>query len=273
INDKAVYNEVRSYLELIEPAKADLVKYYQDRLPIFDVYNITRQIKAAFGRVVSMKKGAYLVIEHTEAFHVIDVNSGTRTKSDNEQEDTAFEVNMMAVDEVARQMRLRDMGGIVVIDLIDMHTNEHKQQVYDRMRENMKNDSARHNVLPLSKFCLMQITRQRVRPVTLVDTSERCPTCQGEGKIRSSLLFTDMLESKLEMLHSKMHVHRATLYVHPYVYAYAKKGFPSLVLKWRMRYGWGIHICPNQNFALLQYEFRDSDGGVLDLSTPREMAE
>ncbi|MBP5318926.1 MAG: Rne/Rng family ribonuclease [Paludibacteraceae bacterium] len=272
INDRQVYEEVKSYLSLIEPEKASLVKFYDDALPIFDVYNITKQIKSAFGRVVPMKRGAYLVIEHTEALHVIDVNSGTRTKAGNAQEDNAFEVNMIAVDEVARQMRLRDMGGIVVIDLIDMHTNEHKQQIYERMRDNMQGDSARHNVLPLSKFGLMQITRQRVRPVLQIDTQETCPTCAGKGKIRPSLLFADMLREKIDMAVYQLHARRFHLYVHPYVYAYLTKGFWSLYRKWRWRYGFAFRLIPNQDFAFLQYEFVQKDGTKLDLSDSMEMA-
>ncbi|MBO4370798.1 MAG: Rne/Rng family ribonuclease [Paludibacteraceae bacterium] len=272
INDREVCDEVKSYLSLIEPEKASLVKLYDDPLPIFDVYNITKQIKSAFGRVVPMKRGSYLVIEHTEALHVIDVNSGTRSKADNAQEDNAFEVNMIAVDEVARQMRLRDMGGIVVVDLIDMHTNEHKQQIYDRMRTNMQNDSARHNVLPLSKFGLMQITRQRVRPVLQIDTQESCPTCSGKGVIRPSILFADVLREKIDMAVNQLKAKHFRLYVHPYVYAYLTKGVFSICRRWRWQYKFAFKLYPNQDLAFLQYEFVQRDGTRLDLSDASEMS-
>jgi ribonuclease G len=241
-------------------------------LPIFDVYNLTKQIKSSFGRIVPFRKGAYLVIEHTEALHVIDVNSGTRNKSSNVQEENAFEVNMAAVDEIAHQMRLRDMGGIVIIDLIDMRTAEHKQQVYERMCANMKNDSAKHQVLPLTKFGLMQITRQRVRPVTEVETQEVCPTCGGHTKIRSSILFVDWLATKIEMVEKQLKTKRFVLYVHPFVYAYLRQGFWSVLRKWRWKYGFRFRVLPNYDFALLQYKFVDASGNELDVHDNMGMA-
>lgn len=268
VNDKSFYDEIKEFISVIEPSKTGIVKFFDDDLPIFDVYNITKQIKSAFGKVVPFYKGAYVVIEHTEAFHVVDVNSGIRLNSGNLQEDTAFEVNQHAVDEVARQMRLRDMGGIVVIDLIDMHNAEHKQQIYERMRNNMSIDSARHNVLPLSKFGLMQITRERVRPVMSIDTEENCPTCHGTGRIRSSILFVDMLENKIQYLVRGAHIRRFKLYVHPYVYAYIKQGLPSLKLKWRFRYGFGVRVLTDQSLSFLEYRFVDGDGSVIDMSEP-----
>ena len=168
INEQTIYDEIKAYVGLIAPGKADIVKLYTDDIPIFDAYNVTKQVKSSFGKLIPFKNGAYLIIEHTEALHVIDVNSGNRTKAGNVQETNALEVNLAAVDEVARQLRLRDMGGIIVIDLIDMQEPDHKNEVYERMRVNMQNDSAKHNILPLTKFGLMQITRQRVRPQTLV---------------------------------------------------------------------------------------------------------
>lgn len=266
VNDREFYEEIKSYISLIEPTKSDIVKFYNDELPLFDVYNVTKQIKASFGRIVPFKKGAYLVIDTTEAMHVVDVNSGIRIQKDQDsQESNAFEVNMMAVDEVAHQMRLRDMGGIVIIDLIDMHNEKHKQQVYERMVENLKNDSAKHNVLPLSKFGLMQITRQRVRPATYVNTKEICPTCGGSGKTTSSILFTDLLERKAYFVFKVMNVKRATLWVHPFVYAYMTKGFISLRCKMRFRYWFHLNILPDQNMPYLQYRFTDKDGNEIDV--------
>jgi ribonuclease G len=241
-------------------------------LPIFDVYNLTKQIKSSFGKIVPFKKGAYLVIEHTEALHVIDVNSGVRNKNSKDQEDNAFEVNMAAVEEVARQVRLRDLGGIIIIDLIDMRTAEHKQAVYERMCEVMENDATKHNVLPLSKFGLMQITRQRVRPATVIDTKEKCPTCGGVGNIRYSLLFIDLLMTKIDWVRHQLNYRKFTLFVHPFVYAYMKQGFPSLVFKLRMKYGLLFKILPNQSFSLLEYKFVNRRGEEIDVTDNREMA-
>ncbi|MCQ2336244.1 MAG: Rne/Rng family ribonuclease [Paludibacteraceae bacterium] len=267
INDKDVYEEIKSYIGLIEPSKSGIVKYYDDQLPVFDVYNVTKQLKSSFGRIAPFSKGAYLVIDHTEAMHVIDVNSGIRVNKDSsEQEESAFEVNMMAVDEVAHQLRLRDMGGIVIIDLIDMHTQVHNDKVYERMVENLKSDSAKHNVLPITKFGLMQITRQRVRPVTYVNTMENCPICGGSSKIYSSILFTDVLERKAYFVFNVLKVKKALLYVHPYVYAYLKQGFISLKTKMCLKHLFRLKILPNQNFSYLQYQFVDADGGEIDVT-------
>ncbi len=152
-----------AYIREIAPEKEKIVKLYKGTLPIFDHFGINKQIKGLFGKTVSFKHGAYLIIEHTEALHVIDVNSGNRSRSGNNQESNALEVNMEAATEIARQLRLRDMGGIIVVDFIDMQSQENKQQLYDKVKEVMANDRTKHNILPLTKFGLMQITRQRVQ--------------------------------------------------------------------------------------------------------------
>lgn len=265
VNNEVVYNEIKDYVTLIAPERAKIVKHYKGQLPIFDNFSITKQIKSAFGKTVSYKGGAYLIIEHTEALHVIDVNSGNRTKSPNGQEGNALEVNLGAADELARQLRLRDMGGIIVIDFIDMGEAENRQKLYERMTANMQKDRARHNILPLSKFGLMQITRQRVRPAMDVNTMEVCPTCYGKGKIKSSILFTDTLESKIDYLVNKLKVKNFSLHIHPYVAAYINKGIFSLKYKWRMKYGSGIKIIPNQKLAFLEYTFYDQQGEEIDM--------
>lgn len=188
VNDENVYKEVKHYVSLIAPEKANIVKLYTGNVPIFDNFNVTKQIKSSFGKTVNYKHGAYLIIEHTEALHVVDVNSGNRSHSDNGQEANALDVNLGAADELARQLRLRDMGGIIVVDFIDMNLAEDRQLLYERMCKNMQKDRARHNILPLSKFGLMQITRQRVRPAMDVNVEETCPTCFGKGKIKSSII-------------------------------------------------------------------------------------
>lgn len=271
VNDETVFHEIKDYVLLIAPDRVGIVKHFKGQLPIFDNFGITKQIKSSFGKTVSYKSGAYLIIEHTEALHVIDVNSGNRAKNANGQEANALEVNLGAADELARQLRLRDMGGIIVVDFIDMNTAENRQKVYERMTENMKKDRARHNILPLSKFGLMQITRQRVRPAMDVQTAEICPTCFGKGKIQSSILFTDTLESKIDYLVNKLKITKFSLHIHPYVAAYLTKGAFSLKWKWRMKYGFGIKIIPNQSLAMLQYVFYDSDGEEIDMKEEHEI--
>lgn len=265
INDEEVYKEVKHYVTLIAPDKANIVKMYSGNVPIFDNFNITKQIKSSFGKIVNYKHGAYLIIEHTEALHVVDVNSGNRTRSANGQEANALDVNLGAADELARQLRLRDMGGIIVVDFIDMNLAEDRQLLYERMCKNMQKDRARHNILPLSKFGLMQITRQRVRPAMDVNVEETCPTCFGKGTIKSSILFVDQLERKIDRLVNKIGIKKFYLHVHPYVAAYINQGIISLKRKWQMKYGMGVHVIPSQKMAFLQYEFYDSKKHFIDM--------
>ena len=265
VNDNEVFNEVKNYIGLIAPEKESIVKMYSGSVPIFDNFNVTKQIKSSFGKTINYKHGAYLIIEHTEALHVVDVNSGNRTRSESGQEANALDVNLGAADELARQLRLRDMGGIIVIDFIDMHLAEDRQLLYERMCKNMQKDRARHNILPLSKFGLMQITRQRVRPAMDVNVEETCPTCFGKGKIRSSVLFTEQLESKIDRLVNKLGIKKFFLHVHPYVAAYINKGLISIKRKWQFKYGFGVHVIPSQKLAFLQYEFFDDQKQFIDM--------
>ena len=266
VNDIEVYKRIRDYVSVIAPESVNIIKLYRGELPIFDHFGITKQIKSSFGRIVSFKGGAYLVIEHTEALHVVDVNSGNRARNNaSNQEENALEVNMGAADELARQLRLRDMGGIIVVDFIDMDKSEHRQKLYERMTENMSRDRAKHNILPLSKFGLMQITRQRVRPATNLEVEESCPVCHGKGKVQPSVLFTETLESKIETLTKVIGVKSFRLHVHPYVAAYIKKGFISLYRKWQMKYGMGLRVIPDQKMAYLEYHFFDKNGNEVDM--------
>ena len=271
VNDQNVFKEMKSYVGLIAPEREQIVKFYNGNVPIFDNFSVTKQIKTSFGRTVTYKHGAYMIIEHTEALHVVDINSGNRSKSPEGQETNALDVNLGAADELARQLRLRDMGGIIVVDFIDMNLAENRQKLYERMVENMRQDRARHNILPLSKFGLMQITRQRVRPAMDVNVDEACPTCGGTGKIKSSLLFTDALENKINLLVNKLGIKKFRLHVHPFVAAYINQGFMSLKRKWQMKYGWGIQVIPNQKLSYLQYIFYDAHGEEIDMKEENEM--
>ena len=271
VNDEETYRQIYQYVELIAPDRKDIVKLYKKDEPIFDHFNITKQIKSSFGKTVSFKSGAYIIIEHTEALHVIDVNSGNRSKAANDQESNALEVNMRAADEIARQLRLRDMGGIIVIDFIDMAKVEHRHKLYEHMREIMANDRARHNILPLSKFGLMQITRQRVRPALDVVTAETCPSCYGKGQVQPSLLFTDTLREKLEYLVNDLNQSGFTMYIRPFVDAYIKKGLVSTYRKWRMELGRKFKILPDQSLAYLQYKVLDKDRNEIDLKEEKDI--
>lgn len=266
INDKAIYDEVRQYLELIAPDSAKLVKLYTDTQPIFDKFDITRQMKTGLGRVVGFKHGGYLIIERTEALFSIDVNSGSKRIYE-DPEENAFRFNMLAAEELAHQLRLRDIGGIIIVDFIDMDSKDHQQQLYDYMRKLMEHDRARHNVLPLSKFGLMQITRQRVRPAVEVEVMEVCPTCMGKGKVQPSLLFTDQVAEEIE--HMTLHYGKGLrLHLHPFVYAYATRGlFTSLASQWKRKFG--VRLIENQSLGMLEMRFYDAKGSTL-LSHPQQ---
>lgn len=268
INNRDMYEVIKEYIVTISPDSEKIVSYYNQDKPIFDYYDVTRQVKSLFGRHITYKGGAYLIIEKTEAMHVVDVNSGTRARKSNAQEDTALDVNLSAAEELARQLRLRDMGGIIVVDFIDMHDPKHCKQLYDHMRTLMKNDRARHNILPLSKFCVMEITRQRVREATTEHTEETCPTCMGTGKMQASILFADQLEEKIANLVLSHGVRQCNLHVNPYVAAFLQKHklFESSIFSsWRKKYSRGLKLVEDQSIAFLDYKFYDSERNDLDV--------
>lgn len=264
VNNQALYREVSDYIPFLGKDKGEgcvSVELHEQAIPIFDRYGITKQIKSLFGRSVTYKNGAYLVIEPTEAMHVIDVNSGTRSRKSSDQEETAYDVNMLAAVEIARQLRLRDMGGIIAIDFIDLDDATHRNDLYKKMEELMENDKAAHTILPLSKFCVMQITRQRVRPVVTVKTEEVCPCCNGTGKAEPTLLLTDQIETQLAALAASSGLKRLYLHVHPFVAAYLKKGLfgKSVVAKWNSTHGVSLKVLEDQSLHFLQYQFYDKE--------------
>lgn len=254
-DNKELVTELKEYLLRIAPEKASIVKYYNADLPIFEKFGIERQIKSAFGRTVSMQKGAYLVIEHTEAMHVIDVNSGNRSSKGNSQADTALEVNLIAASEIARQLQLRDMGGIIVVDFIDMHTAEHRNKLFEFMKEEMQFNRTKHKILPPTKFGLIQITRQRVRQEVVIDTTE--PNPNKNGRVEAPIALVDKIEHDLLRLISHPKYNGLVLHVHPFVAAYLQKGFPSIQHKWFLNHKKWIKILPRDAYQYLQYRFYD----------------
>ena len=258
VNDKNIFNDAKSYIQRIAPEKADIVSFYNNGSPIFDQFGITKQVKASFGKTVNLPSGAYLIIEHTEALHVIDVNSGYKSVSNN-QEQNALETNMEAAEEIARQLRLRDLGGIIVVDFIDMKLPDNKRKLMEAMEGFMRPDRAKHAVLPISKFGLMQITRQRMKPEVNINTQEICPSCNGTGKISSTLILEDEIEKNLNYLLTHKHTD-LTLVVHPIMYAYLTKGFMfrSRLWKWRLKHKQRIKLKENTNYHLTEFHFYDN---------------
>ncbi|MBQ0149216.1 MAG: Rne/Rng family ribonuclease [Bacteroidales bacterium] len=262
VNDEKIYEETRKYISLISPEQEKIVKLYDGKEPIFDHFEVTRQIKSSFGKVVPMKQGSYLVIESTEALNVIDVNSGIRAKTTDQEENT-YEVNRYAAEEIARQLRLRDMGGIVIVDFIDMETQEHRNGLYKYMEELMASDRAKHNVLPLTKFGLMQITRQRIRPATQIETAEVCPVCNGTGKVASSVVIDEQVERQLSYLVQDKGITNLELRLSPMLGAYLTRGFNSYVRKWKKKYKCKIKVTEVTDFTVLQNEFYNEKGEKL----------
>jgi ribonuclease G len=265
VNDPTLFEELKDFIKKIAPDKADILKLNRGKLPIFEQFGVEKQIKSSFGKVVAMKNGAYLVVEHTEALHVIDVNSGQRVKSESSQEETALDVNLDAAVEIARQLRLRDMGGIIVVDFIDMQNGANRRLLFDKMKEEMGKDRAKHSILPPSKFGLVQITRQRVRPETTVEILEKCPACEGTGKIKPSVILVDEIENNLRYLIQEQKESTLALRVHPYVEAFLKKGLVSIKWKWFFKYKKKISIIPTYSYHFLEYRFFNKHDDEINL--------
>lgn len=266
VDDAELYNDIRGYLHDIDPEKEDIVKHYKLETPIFEQFGVQRDIRRAFGRIVTIRSGVYLYVEHTEAMHVIDVNSGNHIKAGTGQEDTALQVNIESAKEIARQLRLRDMGGIIIVDFIDMAKAENRKTLFDVMTEEMKRDKARHTILPLSKFGLMQITRQRVRPAMEVDVQEKCPFCDGTGHIKQSLVVVDEIESNLKYLSNSQNERRVSIITHPYIHAYLRRGgLRSQRWQWMRRFRMWIDIRQSEKYGLLEFKFFNAGGDEIEM--------
>ncbi|MBX2841517.1 MAG: Rne/Rng family ribonuclease [Flammeovirgaceae bacterium] len=255
VDDATAFEDIRGYIKTIAPEKEKIVKHYNGNAKIFENYGIEKQLKSLFGQTVSLPNGGYLVIEHTEALHVIDVNSGNKSNSESDQETTAFNVNNEAAAEVARQLRLRDMGGIIVVDFIDMKKADNRKKIYDQMKTVMKDDRSKYTILPLTKFGLMQITRQRVRPELNIVTKETCPTCKGSGKIAASITISDQIQSDLEYIISKQNEKKITIVLHPYLHAYLTNGFFSERINWLLKYHQWINLVKDSSLGINEYIF------------------
>lgn len=258
VNDEKLHDVLAEYLQQIAPERTKILQMYYGRVDIFEQFGVNKQIKAVFGKHVSLPSGGYLIVEHTEAMHVVDVNSGNRKSGENNQEENALQTNLEAAEELVRLLRLRDMGGIIAVDFIDMHERENNKKLHERLKELMKDDRAKHNVLAPSKFGVVEITRQRVRPEIEIKTAEKCPVCHGTGEVEATVLLADEIESNLKFLIEESKSQKITLLVHPYLEAYFKLGLFSKRFKWFTKYKKWIRIEGNHSFNFLQYEFKNS---------------
>ena len=264
VDDETLYYQLKEYVQEIAPKQESIVKLHKDESPIFEKFGVERQIKTSFGQNVSMAKGAYLVIEHTEALHVVDVNSGNRSSKSNNQDDTALEVNLIAATEIARQLRLRDMGGIIVVDFIDLGSAENRKKLFDHLRDEMKDDRAKHKILPPSKFGLIQITRQRVRPEMTIKTREKNPNNSNGAEIEAPILIVNKIAEDLELILKKGHKN-VRLNAHPFIAAFLNKGLYSFRNKWIWQYKQWIKINPRDAYTYLEYHFTDKNGKNINL--------
>ncbi|MBT8266395.1 MAG: ribonuclease E/G [Bacteroidia bacterium] len=264
VDDETLYLQIKDYVQEIAPKKESIVKLYQSKVPIFEKFGIERQIKTSFGRTVSTAKGAYLVIEHTEALHVIDVNSGNRSNKAKSQEETALEVNLIAATEIARQLSLRDMGGIIVVDFIDMVKAENRKALFNHFRNEMKDDRAKHKILPPSKFGLIQMTRQRVRPEMNIKTAEEHPNGLNGKEVEAPIVLIDKIKQDLDQIIKKDYK-KVTLNTHPFIAAFLTKGFPSIRSKWYFEHKKWVKILPRDAYTYLEYHFKDKNGDIIKL--------
>ncbi len=265
VNDTLIFEDIHQYLQQIAPDKVNILKINKSRTPVFEVVGIDKQIKSSFGKVVTIKSGVYLVIEHTEAMHVIDVNSGHKMNTDMSQEQNALEVNLEAAKEVARQLRLRDMGGIIVVDFIDMNEGSHRRLLFEKLRDEMSKDHAKHTILPPSKFGLVQITRQRVRPEMNVEILEKCPVCDGSGEIKPSIIFIDEVENNIRYLIQEQNEKQLTISFHPFIYSYLTKGIISARVKWYFKFHKWIRLKSMASFHFLEYHFYNQAGDEIKM--------
>ena len=270
VEEESTYDQIRSYIRTIAPEKEKIVKLHNGKAKLFESFGIEKQIKSLFGQTVSLPQGGYVIIEHTEALHVIDVNSGNKSNQESDQESTALKTNLVAAKEIGRQLRLRDMGGIIVVDFIDMKKADNKKAIYEAMKEELRFDRSKHTVLPLSKFGLMQITRQRVRPEVNIVTKETCPSCNGTGKIQASILVADKLERDLEHIATIQNVSKIQIGLHPYLHAYFTTGIISRRVKWFFKYNKWIKLIKDSSLPVTEYRFLDESGEEIELQVKSE---
>lgn len=267
IDSPEMFQEAKDYVHTAAPEKENIVKLHHGKQKLFEQSGIEKQLKMLFGRSVSLPGGGYLIVEHTEALHVIDVNSGNKSNSEEDQEATALSVNKEAAKEIARQLRLRDMGGIIVIDFIDMKKAENRKLIQDLVRDEMKTDRSKFTILPLTKFGLMQITRQRVRPEMNVTTSEVCPSCGGTGSITASIAVSEIIAQHLDHLVTKQNEKNLHLLVHPFLSAYFTKGFPSIRTKWYFQYRVWVKITEDSSLGITDFKFLNQNEDEIETSS------
>ncbi len=254
VDSKKLYKEIRTYVNTVSPTLVDKIEYYKDRDPIFDANGIEKEIATCLSRKVWMKSGGYVIIEQTEAMVVIDVNSG-RYAAKREQELNSLRTNLEAAREVTRQLRLRDLGGIIVIDFIDLEDERNKKKVYDELRKEFRKDRAKVTVLPMTEIGIVQITRQRIRQNILQSMSEPCPACGGGGLVQSKSSILNQIERWTRRFKAEGKEFRTTLTVHPSIVDYLKEGTVSRVTKLQFKYRLFIKLKSDSRLPIAEFHF------------------
>ena len=254
VDSKKMYRQIRGYINGVAPHKVQAIELHTSRDPIFDAYGIEKQIAQSLSRKVWLKSGGYIIIEHTEAMKVIDVNSG-RYAAKQEQELNSLRTNLEAVREIAHQIRLRDLGGIIVIDFIDMQYDENNRKVFEEMRRELRRDRAKSTILPLTDFGLMQITRQRVRDSVQMSISEVCPACEGSGLVQSKTSVLTEIERWLRRFRVESRELRLQLDVHPAMAAFLAEGKISRLTKLMLKFFIRISIVADQQLTIDDFRF------------------
>ncbi len=227
--------EIRDYVELIQPELIEKIELYKEKEPIFEAFRIEQQIKQLMGRRVHLPSGGHIVIEHTEAMTVVDVNSGRYAKS-KEQEQNSLKTDLEAAREIVRQLRLRDIGGLVVVDFIDLEDDKNRKKVFDELKKEFRKDRAKIAMLPMTEFGLMQITRQRIRENIVQSLYEECPYCMGTGLLtkKSNMIYD--IENVIKRMKIEKKARKLTLHVHPSLGSKLKEGTISKLTRLQFKY-------------------------------------
>jgi ribonuclease G len=254
IDNKKLFKEIRTYVKLVSPSMVEKIEYYGKREPIFDVYGVEKEIAGLLSRKVWLKSGGYIIVDHTEAMTVIDVNSG-RYAAKQEQEQNSLRTDLEAAREICRQIRLRDLGGIVVIDFIDVEEEKNKKKIYDEVKKEIRKDRAKMTVLPLTEFCLMQITRQRIRQSVIHSFTEPCPVCGGSGLVQSKTTIVSQIERWIKRFKAESKEFRLRLRVNPSIAAHLSEGTISRLAKIKFRFFVRIKLEPDKSLPVDEFQF------------------
>ncbi len=252
IDDPKMYRSIKSYVAQIAPHMVPNVELYKRKEHIFDYMKVSEDVNSIFSPRVRMKSGGYLIFEQTEAMYVVDVNSGPYAAKER-QEDNSLKTNLDAAREIAKQLRLRDIGGIIVVDFIDLRDEKNRKKIYDELKKEFRKDQAKTNIIGMSDFGLVQITRQRIRPSVVNSVSKVCPMCGGSGNVVSQDTIVTDIESWINTFKHNTSYRAIDLYVNPYLKSFLTKGMFSKRWKWMSKYHVKVSIIGDETISLNEF--------------------